>query len=384
LETLDLRESPAKQNYASHGIYRFYGKLPPLVVRELISEARPPILDIMCGSGTVLVESALAGKESIGLDVNPLCTLISRVKTTPIQVDFVRNALKKLEIELSIHSSSMNGQSHLGTSTNQLDMSRPLYDIPSSVAMERWFTPKARRELGLIKMHIDNIGHPEIRAFCLVAFVSIIRRSSIASPRAGKLFRVPNKPEEDSVGLFLDKIRSMTEAIDDFSQRTEGVELASVVRTEARHAPIRSESIPSVFWHPPYFALYRYSAIYMLELDWLGMDRKLIRTGEIEEGYKTSDVTKFNKYIADLSEVLKSVKRVLTKGGTLCTVIADSSFRGKALPVVDLFKKDAESAGFEVERMVKRKIHFSQASYHPSSKLKVRRLEDIALFLRKK
>jgi hypothetical protein len=384
LEILDLRDSTAKQNYATHGIYRFYGKLPPLVVKELIREAQPPIVDIMCGSGTVLVESSLAGKEALGLDVNPLCTLVSKVKATPMDTGRVEKNLRKLEAELSTIWASLRGQTVLDTPKKEPETAQLAERIPDTRAVERWFTPVARKELGLLKMHINKIDHPSTREFCLVAFAGIIRRSSIASPRAGKLFRVTDKPEEDIIELFLNKAHSMLDAIEDFSRRTEGIRYASVIRAEARHLPIQTGKTPFVFWHPPYFALYKYSAIYMLELDWLGVDRKGIRAGEIEEGYKTSDITKFDKYMADLDSVLRSVGRILGRRGTLCAVIADSSLRGEVLPVVDRFRGLANLAGFEVERMVERKIHFSQASYHPSSKLKVKRTEDIAVYLRKK
>lgn len=106
LEVLDMRETPAQQNYATHSIYRFYGKLPPLVVAELIKDAKPPILDIMCGSGTVLVESVLAGKECIGLDINPLCTLLSKVKTTPLEVNAIEKVHRDLEQQLVSRNAS--------------------------------------------------------------------------------------------------------------------------------------------------------------------------------------------------------------------------------------------------------------------------------------
>jgi site-specific DNA-methyltransferase (cytosine-N4-specific) len=272
----------------------------------------------------------------------------------------------------------------LDTSTLSNEENKSNGNIPETVAVDRWFRPKAKKELALIKLSIDRINPPDVRDFCKIAFAGVIRRSSIASPRAGKLFKVPDKSEEDVVSLFLDKLDVMTKAMRDFSERTKGESLASVVRADCRSAPVRSESIPFVFWHPPYYALYRYSAIYMLEMDWLGMDRKPIRAGEIEEGYKTSDEAKFGAYLDDLASVLISVKRILRDNGTCCVVIGDSSFRGKSLPVVNLFKTRAHELGFQVDREIQRKIHFAQASYHPSSKLKVSRPDDVVLYLRKK
>ena len=52
--------------------------------RSLTASPAAPltVLDPFCGSGTVLLEAALRGHLAIGVDVNPLARLLSRVKTT--------------------------------------------------------------------------------------------------------------------------------------------------------------------------------------------------------------------------------------------------------------------------------------------------------------
>jgi hypothetical protein len=62
-----------------------------LSVRELAPEGSV-VWDPFCGSGTVLLEALSAGFDSVGLDVNPLATLISRVKTR--QLDPSKIALR--------------------------------------------------------------------------------------------------------------------------------------------------------------------------------------------------------------------------------------------------------------------------------------------------
>ncbi len=382
-EILDQRESTASQNYATHGFFRFYGKLPPLVVRELIKEAEEPILDIMCGSGTVLVEGSIAHKQSVGIDVNPLCVMISKVKTTPLERQAILNTLSQLETRLLSKNPVSTGQYHIeafqGATTGEDE-----YLAPNTKMIDRWFKQKAIKDLAAIKAAIQSVRNPEHKAFFLVAFAGIVRKGSIASPRAGKLFRVPDKPEEDIVEAFLRRARRMAESMPEFAEQTGGEKLADVIRADSRSAPIRGDSVPFVFWHPPYFALYRYSAIYSLEMDWLGIDRRIVRGGEIEEGYKTSDISKFDSYLFDLRSTLSEARRLLRRGGVCCAVVADSSLRETKLPVVQAFEKMAVKVGFDVERKVVRKIHFAQASYHPSSTLRVRRNEDVAVYLRKK
>ena len=61
--------------YATHGLHEYRGKFFPQLVKSLINIGRVPVdgvvADPMCGSGTTLVESVLAGRTAVGLDMNP-------------------------------------------------------------------------------------------------------------------------------------------------------------------------------------------------------------------------------------------------------------------------------------------------------------------------
>ena len=75
------------QSYLTHGIHKFPAKFFPELPRYLIrkySEAHQIVLDPMCGSGTVVLESMLNDRVSVGIDIDPIARLITKVKTTPI------------------------------------------------------------------------------------------------------------------------------------------------------------------------------------------------------------------------------------------------------------------------------------------------------------
>ena len=78
----DFKDSTAE---AIHSIHPYPAKFIPEIPRTLISNLPIPrntiILDPFCGSGVTLVESQKAGIESVGVDLNPIACLLSKVKT---------------------------------------------------------------------------------------------------------------------------------------------------------------------------------------------------------------------------------------------------------------------------------------------------------------
>ena len=88
LSALDWELKDADTRYYTHGYHQYSAKYIPQIPNRLISnftKKNDLILDNFMGSGTTLVESKVLGRNAIGIDVNPLACLISKVKTTTIQ-----------------------------------------------------------------------------------------------------------------------------------------------------------------------------------------------------------------------------------------------------------------------------------------------------------
>ena len=69
----------------THGIHLYPARMHPEIARRIIlkhGDSNGIVLDPFMGSGGVLLESVLCGRDAIGLDINPLAVLISKVKTT--------------------------------------------------------------------------------------------------------------------------------------------------------------------------------------------------------------------------------------------------------------------------------------------------------------
>ena len=78
-------DSYKNKGYLTHNFHSFPAKFVPQIPQILINTLSTPgstVMDPFSGSGTTLVEAKLAGRHSIGIDINPISLLISKTKTT--------------------------------------------------------------------------------------------------------------------------------------------------------------------------------------------------------------------------------------------------------------------------------------------------------------
>lgn len=72
----------------THGYHRYPAKFLPNIVQKLIEDFTKQdeiVADLFAGCGTTLVEAKIHGRKSIGVDINPVAALITRVKITAIE-----------------------------------------------------------------------------------------------------------------------------------------------------------------------------------------------------------------------------------------------------------------------------------------------------------
>lgn len=120
------------------------------------------VLDPFCGSGTVLLEAQIAGRQAYGVDANALARLIARVKTTPLDI---QAATRILESVLKQTPTKPSGR------------------CPEVINIAHWFYPSTRRKLQCLLETIERVKEPFIRDFLLVCFSACARKVSLADPR---------------------------------------------------------------------------------------------------------------------------------------------------------------------------------------------------------
>ena len=75
-----------RTGYATHGLFPYRGKFHPQMVKGIINAmgVRPgeTVLDPMMGSGTTMIEAALMGLNSVGVDASPFCRFMAAAKAS--------------------------------------------------------------------------------------------------------------------------------------------------------------------------------------------------------------------------------------------------------------------------------------------------------------
>ena len=84
------RDGEAATRAHVHGFHTYPARLHPDTASRLVRDFAPAggrVLDPFCGSGTVLVEGMLAGRNVVGTDLNPIAVLLARLKSAPQSED---------------------------------------------------------------------------------------------------------------------------------------------------------------------------------------------------------------------------------------------------------------------------------------------------------
>lgn len=255
-------------NSHTHGFHKYPAKfiphLPKWAINKYLNGAKDKtILDPFCGSGTTLVESVLAGYNAIGIDIDPLSALISKVKTTRVD----KAALRKISKWL----------------VQQINSNPKGTFEPDCKRIEHWFTNDAIVKLSAIRTLInqipevfeDNKKVRDIQDLFIICFSSIIRRVSNADNQSQKTYVSHTKikePEEVNV-VFLSQLELFMERALDFSTSTDTQSKSEVIVSSSvlsLEKKINGKQIDLAITSPPYIKAVDYIYNQMVELFWVG------------------------------------------------------------------------------------------------------------------
>lgn len=303
--------------YSTHSIFRYFGKFPPPIAGHLIrlhTTTGDLVRDPTCGSGTTGVEALLHDRSCDLSDVNPLCVLISSVKTHHLDRDLLLERLSFFK-------------EHYRPVSN--DDRFPL-DPVGLRNVDHWFLPETIDSLRGLRRLIESEATSAISDFFRVVFASTVRRVSRATTQQGRQFLDVDTALMDAWPVFEKNARRAVDAVSSLPRLAP----VSVAERDGRSTQCQDQSAALTILHPPYFNAYRYSSINSFEMAWLGFPPSDTRRYEIREAFKTASIDKVPAYLEDIERLLESAARGTTLGGTVALMIGDTVLRGQYLPIV--------------------------------------------------
>ncbi len=362
----------------THGFHKYPAKFIPQIPRwalnRYLKDIKSLVLDPFCGSGTTIIETLLHGHSGFGVDVDPLSVLISKVKTTPLDIEELNKEVTKLE-------------------NNLLNKDLPIFK-PACETIEHWFKKEYIPVLSKIRDTIDKIENRDIKDLFLICFSSILRKVSNADDQSQKAYvsHTKIKDAEHPLPIFLNQIKYYQERITQFSNSID-----ENVKSKVKHGscindlPLLTENklFDLAITSPPYIKAIDYIYNQMVELFWLGdlfeldtqtkqnkkkklyignkqvlkqdfvdyspfieltnvenLDTKLqsVFQQDIKNGFKHSYVT--YRYFVEMELHFQQVSNVLKKEAHYVLVVGDSTVSDIYFETADYLIEIAERNGF--------------------------------------
>lgn len=388
-----LRFSTDRFSKLTHYLFRYPAKFHPPVVRSLVktfTQSGDTILDPFCGSGTLAIEAAVLGRNSIGVDIDPVAVFVSRVKTKRLDLQRLEQTWQMLQLcldELRRPNSEYLRWQH--GDIKYATVRRVVNDeglwIPKIPNITHWFRNYVLIDLARIIAEIESLDAPTSHVdFFLLCFASIIRNSSNADPVPVSGLEVTiHMKRKDEAGrivnpfaLFQKVVQKNITAIREFCE-------LSPVSVDARfyHADatemsrVVKKQIDAVVTSPPYHSAVDYYRRHTLETYWLGLSMdhsnrltllpKYIGRARVSKKHKfvcdgkmltttvrsweqrlrqdsSNRADAFKHYAVAMQRVMRQLGRLLKKDAPAIFVLGKSKWGNDEIPTSRLFEEMAQ------------------------------------------
>lgn len=297
-----------RTGYATHGLFPYRGKFHPQMIKGLLNAMglKPGnvVLDPMMGSGTVPIEAAAMGIDSIGVDSSPFCKFMAQTKYDTLTMPFIEGLHSADSAEDVFGFFDAHNERYRTAPREPAELRLSKIEEAFRAEMRQW-----RMEHGDSGWRSDA-GRRKTCAFLLLAYLDTAgyaQRSARSTPLdkfRGILDRY----------LFVaDKFRSVRNTL----QLNIGE--SKLMTGDARRLPIGDSSVDGVIFSPPYSFAIDYVANDLLHLEYLGVDVTQLSTDMV--GLRGRNLReKYELYRIDMRAILTECSRVL-KPGSICTVI---------------------------------------------------------------
>ncbi len=291
-------QTKSVNQYLTHWIYPYKGKFHPQMIRALMNIIKikngETLFDPFVGSGTAVLEAQILGINAIGLDISPLCVLISKVKTESVDV---------------------------------------LDEI------------KKYKDFYLFKRGGKEPSDERIKNFYKVAEMMAHSDQS----RRGRNF------ESSFVSDALKMIASVEDYSNAIKKHNLKIGKTKILEGDTRKINLKDESIDGIITSPPYSIALNYVANDAHSLKALGYDLDKIKEDFI--GVRGTGLNKFELYDKDMEKAYSEMYRVLKKDKYCVVVIGNVTFQGQEINTTQNVIDYCEKIGFKTIKKMEKIIY---------------------------
>lgn len=265
-------QTKSVNQFLTHWIYPYKGKFHPQMIRALMNVIKikegETLLDPFVGSGTAVLEAQILGVNGIGIDISPLCVLISKVKTESVDVI---DEIKKY------------------------------------------------KDYYLFKKNSKEPSNERIKNFYKVAEMMAHSDQS----RRRRNF------DSSFVNDALKMIASVEDYGNAIKKHNLKIGKTKILEDDVRKIPLKDESIDGIITSPPYSIALNYVANDAHSLKALGYDLDKIKEDFI--GVRGTGLNKFELYDKDMEKAYSEMYRVLKKDKYCVVIIGNVTFQGQEI-----------------------------------------------------
>ncbi len=354
-----------------HRIHWYPAKFPPYLVCKAFDYAKYKkvrvhnVVDFFCGCGTTPLESLKNGYEFWGCDINPVATLIAKVKSH-------KYSKTKLDIYYNLIIENYN---NLQNENMKISNERLQY----------WFPEKQSKELKKLLLSIQKqVPKGFYRDFFLCAFSNILRGCSRWLTKSIKPQVDPNKEIKDVIISFKSQYRIMYNANLELIENLKYNKKIEIYNKNYLNVNIKDNIADVVITSPPYVTSYEYADLHQLSTLWLGFveDYRDLRKGTIGSLYNTSSyqykVDDFNntaqeilanvaekspnkvksiaKYFSDIEHTVNKTYSILKNNSLAFFVIGNTQYKGVHIDNAKYMLECMLNQGFSDIEIHKREI----------------------------
>lgn len=338
----------AARPMAPHAIHPYPAKFIPQLAELCLTATGMdgPIIDPFCGSGTTLVEAQRIGIDAVGVDLNPVACLISRVKTmrpNEATLDACRDLASRIAHDADV-------------------------DMWEAPRVDHWFSDGARRFLAAAKADIARLGEPHIEAILRLAvcriMVSISRQESDTRYAA-----VENEIDAQTSRIrFVGAVEAVCDQLNEYVATGDRTSSVHVIEADSRglsKCGFENASFGGAVFSPPYPNAYEYWLYHKYRAYWLDCAPTAVRDLEIgaRPHYSKPNNLTAADFARDLTPVFEELWRMIRPSGSVAVVVGDSVIKGELVDNGALVKQVATEAGFSVMGHVDRTLPEGRRSF---------------------